>query len=260
MTNRHWGFALCLAATTIAGSMAGAQSDTPGMSATVGFGARVQPGYFGSDSYVTRPAGAVVLHSLNIGQLSFGDPIPGERELGFNVTGAFRRVLARQAEDHPELTGLRDVGFAIEMGLGLDYDAENWRAFADLRRGVIGHQTWLGELGADAILSPTSDLHLSVGPRLLFGSDAYAETYFGVSASEAMASGSIPAFDASGGLLSAGVEAQVTYDLTPQWSAVGRLRVTHLLGDAESSPITALGTPLQADLRVTLQRHFTLAF
>ena len=74
-----------------------------------------------------------------------------------------------------------------------------------MRYGFIGHNTWVGELGADAIAYPIEGLTLTAGPRLQFGTDDFAETYFGISPVESVASG-LDAYDASGGLLATGVE------------------------------------------------------
>ena len=44
--------------------------------------------------------------------------------------------------------------WSVEAGLGLGYEQRNWRAFADVRYGFVGHNAWVGELGADAIAYP----------------------------------------------------------------------------------------------------------
>ena len=71
---------------------------------------------------------------------------------------------ARRRDD--EIEGLDDVRWSAEAGLGVGYEQRNWRAFADVRYGFVGHNTWVGELGADAIAYPIEGLTLTAGPRL----------------------------------------------------------------------------------------------
>lgn len=237
---------------------AAAQAE-PGVSFTFGAGTSLAPAYFGSDDYEFGPTGTVRLHGLQIGQFSFGSPDPSVERMGWGLRGAFRYLRSREAADHPELTGLADIDAAIELGLGIGYEAERYRAFADLRYGVIGHESFVAELGADAKLRASDRLTLTAGPRLLIGSDRYAATYFGVTPVESVASG-LPAFAAEGGLLTAGVQVGMAYDLGGDWGLEGTVGYAWLQGDAADSPITAMGSRTQGTASLMLTRRFTLGY
>lgn len=248
--------ATTLALATFAPLAAAAQD---GLGFTLGFGAQYAPSYFGADSYTLGPAGRLSVQSLSFGSLRFGSADPDAERLGFGLRGAFRIVGARKAKDNPELAGLTDLKTSVELGLGLGYEAPAWRAFADLRHGVIGHESTVAELGADWKAVSTPDFKLSIGPRLLYGSGRYNRTYFGVTAAESLASG-LTAFTPHAGLVSAGIEIGASYDLGNDWALDGTLAYDRLQGDAAASPITGLGSRDQASVSVLLTRRFSLAF
>ncbi len=228
-----------------------------GISLSLGFGGQVRPTYSGSDSYDVSPWGYFSLHEIEWGPISRGDVGPRELREGFTFGGAVRPVRGRSADDNPELAGLADVDFSIEAGLRAQYGTGDWRVFGDLRYGVIGHESVVAELGGDAIFHAGPDTYITLGPRLLFGSDAYADTYYGITAAEALAS-SFAAYDPQGGLVSAGLQMNVIHELNEDWSLRGRLEVSELVGDAADSPIVQGGTTTQMRAGVTIVRRFNL--
>lgn len=223
-------------------------------------GVGMSPEYFGSDEYKTGPDFGFRFNYLGLRNgREFGNPDPWADSLGWGVHGAFRYIPERDSSDYSELKGLDDVDAALELGLGLGYTAEYFTAFADVRRGFGGHESWVGEAGADAILRPSPDWRLTLGPRLFWGSDSYSDTYFGVSSSEASASG-LSSYDADGGLLGAGVELGARYRITDNWGLEGALTWQQLQNDAADSPITDEGSEDQWRVRVGLTRTFNLRF
>ncbi|OAN80754.1 hypothetical protein A8B78_10240 [Jannaschia sp. EhC01] len=228
-----------------------------GISGEIGFGARVRQQYFGAEDYGVSPRGRGSLEALTFGPISSGEPgVAGDPE-GFGVRGAVRLVPGRSASDFSELAGLEDVPFSLELGMGVAYEMENARVFVDVRNGVIGHGAWVSEIGGDVIYRPTDRMTISAGPRLFFGSDDYANTYFGVTAAEAGAS-AFSAFDASGGLLSSGFEVRVDQRLNDDWSIRGELEYSRFLNDAGASPITQEAD--HAIFSLTLARRFSFGF
>jgi outer membrane scaffolding protein for murein synthesis (MipA/OmpV family) len=139
----------------------------------------------------------------------------------------------------------------------LRFRQPSYDLFANLRYGVIGHETLMGEIGGDVIYRPTEQLTLRAGPRLIWGSDDYAQTYFGVSASESAASG-FDAFDASGGILRQGVKAEATYQFNDDWGLIGTIRYDQLRDDAADSPITQSEDQLSGS--IVLTRKVTFGF
>ncbi|MEM1428017.1 MAG: MipA/OmpV family protein [Pseudomonadota bacterium] len=232
---------------------------------TLLLGAESRPGYFGAEDNIIVPRFSPNIAALNFGQLSFGDQAdaldedPNDRPLGFGVGGSFRFITERSSDDYDELDGLDDVDFSLEVGALIGYVWPNVEAFGALRYGVVGHESWVGELGAYYVARPTDDIALRIGPRFLFGSDRYTDTYFGVTEDEA-AESDFEAYDPDGGLVSAGVEVIATYQIGRQWWLEGRARWDQFQNDAADSPIVEQGATDQGTLTIGVRRAFVLDF
>ena len=214
------------------------------VSFNLGLGAASGPAYFGSDTTESVVSGVFANPSMSVGSLSFGQ---GSDSYGLGMTGSFRIVSARTAAAYPELAGLPDVDLSIEAGGGLTYTTENALVYAVGRYGVIGHESFVGEIGSDYILQPTDSTELRVGPRLFFGDDDYAATYF-----------SAGAYSAKGGILSRGIQASAAYNFDENWGVVGTVNYDQLLNDAANSPITQTTDQFGVSLVVT--RKVTWSF
>lgn len=227
---------------------------------TLGLGAQSAPTYFGSDETTIGPTGSFGFGSLNIGSLSFGGGDPN----GIGFKGGFRYIGERSGDDYAELTGLDDVDAALELGGGLTFTdtangtTDNWGSysFAEVRYGVVGHETWVAEIGSDLVYAPTRDLTLTLGPRLFGGTDDYSATYFGITQSEAESS-TFPAYNAGGGILSRGLEASATYNVTDIWGITGTVTYEEFLNDAADSPIVQQGSSDQISASILLTRSFS---
>ena len=233
----------------------------PALIFRLGGGAAYGPAYFGSTTNEVGPSGSFSFQFLRLpGGKSLGSET-GEQRLGFAPRGSFRVIGKRSSADHAELTGLVDVPLSIEIGMGIGYTARNFEAFADLRYGAIGHNSWVGELGADAVMRPSERLTITAGPRLLLGDAGYTNTYFGVTAAESAASGgALAAFTANGGALSAGIELGASYALTPEWSLDGSLLYDRFLNDAKASPIVGQGRDDDFKVKIGVSRLILLNF
>ncbi|WP_050521965.1 MipA/OmpV family protein [Pseudorhodobacter wandonensis] len=231
----------------------------PKLAFTLRAGISGAPAYFGAKDL---KAGADFSFSLNYlalpGGRSIGNADPSATSYGFAPRGSFRYIAKRSSKDNAELNGLNDVKASAEIGLGLGYTQRYYEAFADIRYGAIGHHAWVGEIGANAVMHPSEQLTLRVGPRVFFGSGDYANTYFGVTAAESAASGgALAAYSAKGGALSAGVELGATYAINDTWGVDGAVRWDKYLGDAKSSPIVQQGKDNNVSLRIGLTRRFS---
>lgn len=231
-----------------------------GASLTLGLGGQYSNSYLGSKDYSLGPAGKFSVHRLSLGPLQFGSPDPNAEKLGFGLRGAFEIIGARKAKDHPELNGLNDLKTSVEIGFGLGYESTHWRAFGDLRYGVVGHKATIVELGADWKAISTPEFKLSLGPRVLYGSDRFNRTYFGVTPAESAASGTLAAFAPGAGVVSTGIEIGMAYDLGNDWGVEGTISYDRLQGDAANSPITAQGSRNQGSVSVVLTRRISLGF
>lgn len=235
------------------------QGQGPALGFTLRGGVQSAPSYFGADGNEAGPALGAELNYLRLGGFTFGNPDPLFVPTGFGAIGSFRFIDERDDDDDSELRGLDDVDASFELGGGLRYATRDYQVFGVVRYGVVGHESFVGELGADLFVRPSDRLTLSVGPRALFGDDDYASTYFGVSEAESIASGgNFNAFDADGGLLSSGVEFGAGYRLNENWGVDAVLSYERLRNDAADSPITVDDEQVKASIGVT--RRFTLGF
>lgn len=237
----------------------------PDLIFTLRGGVASAPDYFGSGDYTVGPDLSLGFGYVRLpGGRSFGSTEPGAVREGLGLRGSFRYVDERSADESPELIGLDTVDATAELGLGLGYRSYNFDAFADMRYGVIGHESFVGELGADVKVHPTDKLTLSVGPRVLVGSDDYVDTYFGVtpaeSAANALGGGSLGAYDPDGGVVSAGIEVGASYRLDDNWGIEGAVTWDRFTGDAENSPIVQQGERDQYGIRVGITRRIVLDF
>ncbi len=237
-------------------------TDVIGAQFTLGAGASYTPDYFGSDEYSFGPSGVLRFDYIRLpGGFEFGSSGAVGFLQGFGPRGSARYIAGRDANDHNVLKGLDDVDWSLELGLGLGYDAEYWRAFADMRYGFIGHHSWAGEVGADAILRPNDAWVVNFGPRASWGASRFMDTYFGVSGSEAERSAyGLDEYDPSAGFYSAGVELGARYSFSDAWGLEGKATYERLINDAANSPIVEAGTANQYGLQVLLTRSLSLGF
>ncbi len=230
----------------------------PDLVLTLRAGVAVSPSYLGSDNYTVGPDLAARLDYIRFpGGFEFGSGRTVGFRTGFGLRGSVRYIGERKGKD--QLQGLDDVPWTFEAGLGVGYEQRNYRVFTDVRYGFIGDNAWVGEVGADGIAYPMDGLTLTLGPRLSFGDNHFAKTYFGVSASEAANSG-LDQYNASGGLLGAGVELGARYRFNERWGVEGAATWNRLVNDAADSPITATGSPDQYMFRVGITRSISLDF
>ncbi|MEH6646967.1 MipA/OmpV family protein [Sulfitobacter sp.] len=223
----------------------------------LGLGVGAAPEYMGSDSTVAVAAPTFTFGSLKWGAIDTGNGVRGIPDNGVSLNAAFRVLGDRTAEDSPELAGLEDIDIAVELGFGLAFQQTNWMAFGEIRKGVTGHNGVTGTLGADLILRPNDRFVIKAGPRVNFGNDEFANTYFGVPTG---GTATFAGYDATGGALGAGVQVTGTYFLDDNWSLEGGVSYEMLLGDAADSPITMNGSEDQWRIQIGLSRQFTLNF
>lgn len=227
---------------------------------TIGAGADLTPDYFGAEDYSFSPAGTARIDYL---RLPNGFEIGSQNAIGFlrgfGPRFSFDYIGSRKRSDNPQLRGLEDVDAALEVGLGLGYEAEYWRAFGDVRYGAIGHHSWTGEIGADAILKPNDAWVVNFGPRASWGSGRFMDTYFGVTPAEEQES-TFDSYDPPGGFYGVGVELGARYAFSESWGVEGKAVYERLIDDAADSPIVETGSPNQLGLQVLITRSITLGF
>jgi outer membrane scaffolding protein for murein synthesis (MipA/OmpV family) len=228
----------------------GAQNE---VSVRLGLGPDLEPGYFGD---ADQDPG--VGFKFSIDRVKIGPVVrePGQAT-GLGFGGSVRYITGRDADDFEELAGLETIDPSLELGGRVKYAAPSYELFASLRYGAVGHSSFVSEVGGDLIYRPTDNIRLSAGPRVLWGDDTYANTYFGVSEAEALTS-AFEEFEAGSGMISAGAELEAIYEVSDNWQVVGTISYDKLRGDAADSPITE--SDEQISTQIVLTRKITFNF
>ncbi len=115
------------------------------------------------------------------------------------------------------LLGLGDVDLAGEAGgfAQWGFASRKGRIRAEVRQGFGGHDGVVADISAgwsDRFGKPTAPWLWSAGVRSTFAGADYGQTYFGVTAAQALATG-LPAYRAGSGLISTGANATLTRPL-----------------------------------------------
>lgn len=222
----------------------------------LGVGAIAKPRYEAADSYLIYPFPIISVANFYLPGL--GQVADGRKKRGVFVYPAFNFIGKRKASDSGDLTGTNTIDWALELGIGGGWRTENYRVFAELRQGINGHSGQVGQLGVDAIFYPTDKIEFSLGPRADFATGDYMDTYFGVTAAEAAASGgNLTAFNPSAGFKSVGVSALASYDLTQDVRLHLRAGYDRLIGDGAKSPIAKVGSKDQFNIGLGASYRFS---
>ncbi len=157
------------------------------------------------------------------------------------------------------LFGLRRIGLTHEIGGFVEaHPFDHFRLRAEMRQGVDGHQGFVAAFYADAY-ETIGPLRLSVGPRLNFGDNAYANAFFSVTPFEAMLNGRLTPYYATGGFTAAGGMATARYDINELTSVSVYGGGQRLLGSVGSSPIpNVIGSRNQFNAGLAVSRSFVV--
>lgn len=154
-----------------------------------------------------------------------------------------------------DLRGLGDVNASIEVGGFVDYEIGPLTLSAEGRQAATGHESFVADFavqwrGRGNAFGPP--MFWSFGPRMRVVGDEYVETYFGVNAAQAAASG-LPQYVGRGGVHSYGVGASVVTPLSERLAVIAFAGYDRLTGDAADSPlVTQRGSEHQTSVGVFL--------
>ncbi|WP_051228230.1 MipA/OmpV family protein [Pleomorphomonas oryzae] len=237
-----------------------------GLVITLGASAEISPDYPGA-----RKSGLSALPSIDIRRfdeveelsalddgIDYGLLYVAGFELGPVIGFRDRRNSASAG-----LKGLHDVAFDVDAGAFLQtwIIPDRLRFRTEVRQALSNGSGLQVDTGVDWFTRLGEDWVLAIGPRLSFADASYMQSYFGVSAGEAAASG-LSAFHPGAGLKSAGLTASVSYQISPTWSLDLYDRLDDLTGNAAKSPVTASnsGRRLQNTAGISLSHSFSLPF
>lgn len=210
---------------------------------TIGPGAQIGPRYPGADSYSLSPMPIFDLRragdplgfeapdeGAGIGLLSGRSPVQIGPSLAFQSKRRERDVGA----------AVGNVPFTVEAGAFVEtWLGDALRLRAEGRRGIGGHDGWVGDLGADLVKESARSV-FSIGPRVRWADDAWHDAYFGVTPAVATRTG-LAAFDPGSGIyaVSGVASARRQFGEGDRWGVHAFVRYDRLVGDAADSPIVA---------------------
>lgn len=205
----------------------------------VALGPQVYPSYPGSDELDVGPY-------IDVSRARGDDPFSFEapdQSFGFSLIDLGPLAIgpvanlegSRTAGDVgaalPKVKLTVEVGGAVEMALG-----ENFRLYGEVRKGLGGHEGWIGQGGGDAIFRDGDRWLFSIGPRVTWSDDQYHDSWFGVAPADAGPSG-LAAYDPDGGIQAYGVTASFLTQFSERWGLTTYAKYDRLTGDAADSPI-----------------------
>jgi outer membrane scaffolding protein for murein synthesis (MipA/OmpV family) len=220
------------------------EPDAPEYRRIVGVGAEVAPIYSGSRADRVRGGPLININYRDIAFISTGDGIGYNMLRGdhYQVGIALAYDLGRgEQQDLNNLRGLGDIGAAPVAKLyGTWVLARKFPLIlrADARQFVGGAQGAIGDVGVYMPLPGSSRTFVMfAGPSISFATHHYLQTLYGVTASQAVASGH-PAFDvAHAGTSSVGVGFSATKFITNHWLVNMDAAISQIRGSAAQSPL-----------------------
>lgn len=159
-----------------------------------------------------------------------------------HIGPAARWIGARSSGSNHEIYGLPNVPATVQLGGFVELTPLSWaRLRLEVLQGVGGNDALVGTLIADA-WRQWGKFTLSIGPRLYFGNNEYAESYFSVTPLQSLVNqangGRLTPYNAVGGLTSAGFTAAARYDVNESWRVTGFGNFQYLTGSVANSPVT----------------------
>jgi outer membrane scaffolding protein for murein synthesis (MipA/OmpV family) len=218
---------------------------------TLGLTGTVTPKYEGADSYHVMPGGIVDIRFRDIAFFSVGEGLGVNLLRGdtYRAGVAVSYDLGRNDNDDPRIRGLGDIDPAPEAKVfGQVFILPVVLSF-DIRRGIGGHDGWIGDLSAYMPLSASEKFIAFAGPSVTLADQDYMDSYFSVSPGQA-ANSNLPAFKADPGFKNANFGITAIYFITDNWLIVADAAVERLLGDAAHSPVTQSRTQFTFDLSI----------
>jgi MipA family protein len=253
---------LCgLVALIVPVSQAAAQDGAP-TRVRAGLGVDFTPEYPGADGNAIGPMFDFSL-ARDGEQFSFEAP-DDSFDIGLISAGGFAAGpvlnLERSRKESDVGAPVGKVSTTVEAGVFAQFRAsESFRIRGEVRRGIGGHDGFVGSLGADYILRDADNYTISAGPRLMLSDKEYQRAYFGVTPPVALATG-LPVYSPGGGIHAVAATSGIYYSFTPVWGMFGYARYERLVGDAKRSPIVReFGSANQYSAGIGLTYTFSLA-
>lgn len=217
-----------------------------GLDLAVGAGVGYAPEYLGADDYQAVFLPTITMDYQDLLFLSIhNQPYSGDDEAGMylvnddNLKAGFSvtYLQGRDENDNGHLTGLGDIDWTFNGGGFVTYEYKDFYGTVKLHHDLLNeHEGFLGkfELGYNYLFNRQLKGILSVSAD--YGSEDFMDTYFGINAAQAGASG-LAQYDADGGLYRSALTGTVIYKVTPGLFVQGTAEYGHLMDEAADSPV-----------------------
>jgi outer membrane scaffolding protein for murein synthesis (MipA/OmpV family) len=220
------------------------EPNLPDWRVVLGAGAEARPLYDGASLTKTQGGPVINVRYRDVAFASVGEGVGVNLLHGDNYRAGVllgydlgRRV----SDDYGQLRGLGDIGRAPVVKVFASYAIS--KAFpmvfrADVRQIIGGADGLLADFGLYMPLPGSSKkLIMFAGPSITYADHRYLQKEFGVTTTQALASG-YPVYDVHSGAQAAGIGFSATRFLTDHWLINMDAAVNQLLGSARESPIT----------------------
>lgn len=146
--------------------------------------------------------------------------------------------MGREESRSSALRGLGNVDSSADLGGFVRYAlAPGLAVKTGVRAGSgVGNKGALWDLGIEYGQPLGASWRLGAELTVTYANADYLQSYFGVTAQQAQASG-YAVYSPTAGPRDANARIALTYLISPQWSLTGAVRHTQLLGDAKDAPM-----------------------
>jgi outer membrane scaffolding protein for murein synthesis (MipA/OmpV family) len=210
----------------------------------VGAGEEVRPLFDGSKPYRGAAGPVFNIRYYDYAFVSTGDGLGVNLLIGDKYRAGVALVYdlgRRVSDDYSHLHGLGDIDPAAAVKLFASYVLSKKFPLVlrvDARQFVGGADGAIGDVGAYMPLPGSSKkLAMFAGPSITFADHLFMQKEFGVSATQALASG-YPHYDSHPGIDAVGLGLSATRFISSHWLLNVDAAVNHLYGSAAQSPLT----------------------
>lgn len=205
-----------------------------------GLGVGYAPDYEGSDDYMAVP---LIQARVNwqhgyfvslLGNTLRANLVPN-RNWHFGPVVRYR--MERDDVDDNRVDNMKKVDAAVELGVFGAYSDEHWlMRVAVLEDAADGHDGSLMELGLGYKVPLQQRGVLTLFATSTYADSDYMDAYFGVSSSDAKASG-LSTYDADSGFKDFSIGLAWQHNFDDKWGMLTLAKFTQLLDDAKDSPV-----------------------
>lgn len=202
---------------------------------------RFQPAPLVSVGYGRFFAGSVADANVPLG---LGAYLYRDNHFRLGVALSYDLVKPRKESDDDHLRGLPDIDSTAHATLFASYNLDWLSVVGAVSQDIAGkHEGTAASLDLLGKYSPVSQLTLTAGPGVTWGSSQYNQTFFGVSAEDSARS-SLPSYSLGSGIAAVRLTAGASYALNKHWNLGARVVASRLPGAIGNSPIVEKKTQM----------------